>query len=68
MRKVLYIQRLDDGANLVMVYHGKMGKGKLREYGVQSSERVKKLREICSNHGNQSQYLGMDVYAIEGAK
>jgi len=68
MRKVLYIQRLDDGANLVLVYHGKMGKGKLKEYGVQSPERVKELHKIGNKYGNQSQYLGMDVYAIEGDK
>ncbi len=61
-RKVLYIQRLDDGADLVMIYHGEVGKGKLRSYGVQSSEQVKKLREVGSKHSNQSKYLGMDVY------
>jgi len=68
MRKVLYIQRLDDGASVVMVYRGKMGKGTLREYGVQSSKRVERLHKICSNCGNQSEYLRMNVYAIEGDK
>jgi hypothetical protein len=51
MRKVLYIQRLSDGATKVNVYTGEIGMGSLKEYGVRSPKLIERLRRYAKKHG-----------------
>jgi hypothetical protein len=54
MRKVLYLNRLSDGATTVAVYTGEIGKGSLHEYGARSPRLVERIRRFARKHGRGS--------------
>jgi hypothetical protein len=57
MRKVLYLERLDDGATKVSVYTGDPGKGTLKEYGVRSNSLIDRLRRYALANGSGGKYV-----------
>lgn len=75
MRKVLYLNRLNDGAVAVSVYTGEAGMGTLKEYGVRSPELVDRIRKFAEKFGEHSEHGSFsipnritDVYELNEAE